>query len=413
MNDTNEIRRKVLEDFQIKKFCAYGFLKNLKFFEPYLIIYLMSKGIDLFFIGILIAVREIIINVFEVPSGLIADYFGRKKELYFCFSFYIVSFIIFFFADNFLIATAAMMFFGLGEAFRSGTHKAMIYTYLDSKNWQSEKVFVYGRTRSFSLIGSAISSAVGIILILTVPDDNYIFLFSIIPYILDLLLIMSYPKMLDKSDKKHDTSFKSMISDLINSFKLNKKLRNILVEEGMLEACISYIKDLIQPILEIIIVGSGIALISSLSAQDNLKVILGVVYAVLNLIGSVFSKKAYLIKNKAKSIDILYIIHIALAIICLLLAVFSNQYIAVCIIYVFIYALHSVRKPVYTDEIDNHMQKQARATMISVSAQLKSIFLMVFAPLLGFIADNFSISVVMIILSITFLLTARLLKFKD
>ena len=31
------------------------------------------------------------------------------------------------------MAALAMAFFGLGEAFRSGTHKAMIYTYLERK----------------------------------------------------------------------------------------------------------------------------------------------------------------------------------------------------------------------------------------------------------------------------------------
>ncbi len=80
-NALKNMKTEILADFQIKKFCAYGFLKNLKFFEPYLLIFLLSQGISLFQIGILIAVRETIVNLFEVPSGIIADYFGRKKEL--------------------------------------------------------------------------------------------------------------------------------------------------------------------------------------------------------------------------------------------------------------------------------------------------------------------------------------------
>ncbi|MFA6843531.1 MAG: MFS transporter, partial [Bacilli bacterium] len=75
----------ILKDKQIIKFSLYGFLKNLQFFEAYLIIYLTSNSISLFEIGILIAIREIIVNIFEVPSGLMADYFGKKKELCLCF----------------------------------------------------------------------------------------------------------------------------------------------------------------------------------------------------------------------------------------------------------------------------------------------------------------------------------------
>ncbi len=407
---STELQKDILKDFQIKKFCLYGLLKNLKFFEPYLLIYLMSNDINLFQIGILIAIREVIVNVFEIPSGFIADYFGRKKEMYFCFGFYIVSFIILFFADTFILAALGMAFFGLGEAFRSGTHKAMIYTYLDSKNWQSEKTFVYGTTRSFSLIGSAASSLLGIVLILSVPSDSYIFLFSVVPYILDLILIMSYPKFLDIADKKHDATFKDMAKDLVDSFRINKKLRNILIEEGIAEATFSYVKDLIQPILEIIIIGSGISMIASLSADDNLKIALGLVYAILNLFGSYFSKRAYLIKGNKTSLVCLFLIHIAYAISCALLAIFSGQYLIVCVIYVFIYILHSIRKPIFVDEIDNNIEKSNRATVISTSAQLKSLFLMIFAPILGLIADNVGIGLVMIILCILFIITSPLLK---
>ena len=407
---SEEIRKKILKDFQIKKFCLYGFLKNLKFFEPYLILYLMRFDINLFQIGILIAIREIIVNLFEIPSGIIADYYGRKKEMYFCFAFYIISFVFFFFTKTFFVAMLGMIFFGLGEAFRSGTHKAMIYTYLDHKAWQKEKTFVYGRTRSFSLIGSAISSALGIVLILSVPADRYIFLFSVVPYILDLVLIISYPNFLDMADKKSNASFKEMLSDLVSSFRVRRSLRNLLIEEGMAEATFSYIKDLVQPILELIIIGSGIVVISSLTADDNLKIVLGLIYAVLNLFGSFFSKKTYLIKGNKSSMQCLYIMHIALAGSLLVLALCLKSYLLVCVVYIFIYALHSMRKPLFVDEVDNHIEKSNRATVISASSQIKSLCLVVFAPILGFLANMFGIKVVMIILGIIFVVTIPMLR---
>ena len=407
MNNSN--KEAILKDYQIKKFCLYGFLKNLKFFEPYLIVYLMSNNINLFQIGILIAIRECVVNIFEIPSGFIADYFGRKKDMYFCFVFYIVSFVLFFFADSFAMVAFGMVLFGLGEAFRSGTHKAMIYTYTDSKGWQNERAFIYGRTRSFSLIGSAISSLCGIIIILSISADRYIFLFSVIPYVLDFILIATYPKFLDMADKKSNLSFKAMVVGVINSFRINKKMRCILIEEGMAEATFSFVKDLIQPILELIIIGSGVAIISGLSADDGLKVVLGLVYAILNLVGAYFSKKAYLIRGGRTSMECLRFIHIGLGILCGLLAIFSGQYILVCVIYILIYILHSIRKPLFVDEIDKHIDKSNRATIISASAQLKSIFLMVFAPLLGLIAETFGIGWVMLLLAAIFTATIPLL----
>ncbi len=129
----SQIKKEISLDKQIRKFSMYGFFKNLKFYEPYLIILLMSKGVSLFQIGILYAIREIVINIFEIPSGMIADIYGRKRELTICFIFYIVSFFLFFLTNGFLLATVAMFFYGLGDAFRTGTHKAIIYSYLEKK----------------------------------------------------------------------------------------------------------------------------------------------------------------------------------------------------------------------------------------------------------------------------------------
>ena len=406
-------QRDIRSDGQIKKFCAYGFLKNLKFFEPYLLIFLMGKGIGLFEIGILIAVREIIINIFEIPSGLIADYFGRKKELYFSFSFYIASFLCFFCTNSFSAALLAMVLFGLGEAFRSGTHKAMIYTYLDSRGWQKDKTFVYGRTRSFSLIGSAFGSLTGILLILWVPSVTLIFLFSIVPYILDFLLILSYPRFLDSADQTERPGIRQLLKGFGENFRRNRMLRNMLLEEGIFESTISFIKDLIQPILDAIIVGSGVVILSSLNAEDNLHVILGLVYAALNLLGSYASRKAYVIKGGQSNLKCLYGIHLLLAVSMAVLALVSRNPLPVFAVYLFIYILFNIRKPLFVDEVDEHIEKRERATILSVSSQLKSLFLMLFAPPLGLLADRFGISMVMGVLAVFFLLSLPLLRMKE
>ena len=406
----NRQQTEIQSDSQIRKFCAYGFLKNLKFFEPYLLIFLMGKGISLFEISILIAVREIIINLFEIPSGLIADHFGRKKELYFSFSFYILSFLCFFLTDSFFTAFLAMVLFGLGEAFRSGTHKAMIYTYLDSKGWQKEKTFVYGKTRSFSLIGSAFGSLAGILLIITVPSINLIFLFSTIPYILDFLLILSYPDFLDNADRSDKVKIMDQVKKLIADFRQNKTLRNLLLEEGIYESTVSFIKDMIQPIMDSIFIGSGLLLLTSLSAEDNLNVILGIVYAVLNLLGSFASRKAYRLKAQGNNIRCLFWLHLLLALSMAVLAAVCRNPFAVFAVYLFIYILFNIRKPVFVDEVDEHIEKSERATILSISSQLKSVFLMISAPLMGSIAERFGFSTLLCLLSLFFFLSLPLLK---
>ena len=147
-----------LKNRQYLKFCMYGFLKNLRFFDAFFILFLVDKGVSYTQIGILYAVREISTNLLELPSGILADSFGRKTSLAASFVFYISSFILFYLFNDFWIFLIAFMLFGVGEAFRSGTHKGMIMDYLKIKGWEDKAIYFYGHTRSWSQKGSALSA---------------------------------------------------------------------------------------------------------------------------------------------------------------------------------------------------------------------------------------------------------------
>ena len=120
----------IIKNSQYFKFCIYGFLKNLRFFDAFFILFLIEKGLPYTQIGILYAVREIFINIFEIPSGIIADTYGRKNALIGSFFVYIISFSVFYLSNDFWLLLIAFIIFGIGEAFRSGTHKGMIMDYL-------------------------------------------------------------------------------------------------------------------------------------------------------------------------------------------------------------------------------------------------------------------------------------------
>ena len=107
------------------RFSLYGFLKNQRYFEPFLYLALMENGLSFFVIGLLIGFREIIVNVFEIPSGAIADTFGRRKAMILSFVAYTGSFILFGLAHPVWMFFLAMFFFAIGDAFRTGTHKAL------------------------------------------------------------------------------------------------------------------------------------------------------------------------------------------------------------------------------------------------------------------------------------------------
>src|SRR5690554_3462665 len=144
-----------IRDRNITKFAFYGFFKNLRFFEPYIYLYFLAIGLSFFEIGLIISIRELSIYIFEIPTGFIADIWGKKKSMLLCFVLYIISFVVYYLSYSFWWLALASIFFGLGEAFRLGTHKALIFDYLDWKGISSRKTEVYGFTRSVSLYGKA------------------------------------------------------------------------------------------------------------------------------------------------------------------------------------------------------------------------------------------------------------------
>ncbi|QEE17651.2 MFS transporter [Promethearchaeum syntrophicum] len=399
------------------KFRFYGFFKNLRFFEPFLLIMLLdpSIGLSLFEIGLLISIREIFTYTFEIPSGVIADKFGKKRELLICFVFYIISFVFYFFGldpdiavSNLIFLVSASIFFGLGESFRSGTHKAMELLWMENEDLMDYKTHVYGSTRAYSLLGSALSAILAVFLKIFIPANKWIFLITIIPYILDFILIASYPSYMND----HQPITGGYWNQLKIGFKgvgptlKSKKIRKAIFSSAIYDAIYKTLKDYIQPIMVIFIsiflIQIGKDETDTETANIYISIILGGIYCIFYLISSLSSQNAFKLKklfHHAKtSMDILFDLF---ALILLLEALFMWIEIPMVIIflYLLIYVFENFRRPLAVDYMGEVIPKEERATILSIESQIKSISVLIFAPLFGFIAD-FSIPLLFLILAI-------------
>jgi len=345
---------------QIRKFELYGFLKNLKFFEPFLIVYLFSFEISLFQIGLLYSIREVIIYSFEIPSGVLADRFGKKNELILCFIFYIFSFTLFFIGGPYYIFVIGFVLYGFGEAFRSGTHKALIMDYLDYETLSVSKSEIYGKTRSRSLQGSMVSSFLAIIFVFVLPEIKYLFLIAIIPYLVDILLIISYPKYMNK---RLDTtfSFKKFLKDNVDSVVYSikdKEMRGLLYSSSTYNAWFKSVKDYVQPILVMMTV--SFVVISGITEDETVLIYLAVLYMVIFFISSLGSKYAYRFKPFMTEESITTYIWIPSAILMLTLGLFIENIVVVIIVFILFYLIFNIRKPLMIELIGDVCEKDKR-----------------------------------------------------
>jgi len=190
------------KDIQYYKFCLYGFLKNQRFFDPFLMLFFLEKNLLYMQIGVLYSIKMITRTILEIPSGVIADALGRRGTMIFSYAMYILSFLIYYWSRTYGLLIVASLVFGIGDAFRTGTHKAMIFEYLKYKSWEDQKVHYYGHTRSWSQVGSAVSSLIAAIIVFYSGRYTDIFLFTLIPYLIGLVLLASYPRILEGSGVK-------------------------------------------------------------------------------------------------------------------------------------------------------------------------------------------------------------------
>ncbi len=386
------------KDLQYAKFCTYGFLKNLKFFEAFLVLFFLEKGLNFLEIGILYSIREIVTNILEIPTGLIADILGRRKTMIQSFVAYIISFLIFYFSSSFALFVVAMFFFSIGSAFRSGTHKAMIFEYLKIKGWENQKVHYYGHTRSWSQMGSAISSLVAAGIVFYSGNYSLIFLITSIPYILDLLLMISYPKVLDGergsfSKDRILISFKDVLKNLLKSFsslEVFKAMGSLSLFSGYYKAS----RDFLQPIIKSLALGLPFFLY--FENEKRTALLVGFIYFFIFLLTSFSSRRSGRISDKFKSLTIPLNISLITGLGSGFLAglFYYLNYPAIAVVFFFpVFLVENLRKPMAVSLVTDLFEKNILATILSVESQAISLLAALIAPLIGWMADLYGLGI--------------------
>ena len=403
----------LVKNKQYKKFCAYGFLKNLRFFDAFLILFLLDKGMTYTQIGVLYAAREIITNLFEIPSGLIADIYGRKKSLAAALFIFILSFLIFWLSLNFWLYLFAFIIFGVADAFRSGSHKGMMMDYLKLNNWATYKSEYYGHTRSWSQRGSALSALLAGLLVFI--DGNYqnIFIYSVIPYAINFILILSYPQEIDRPKKKQEmkkTSFRNSFRALFSVLK-QKSVFKLVSTSAFHTAYLKALKDYIQAIM------LGIALllpgIKGIDIDRQNGIIIGILYFIIYLLTSFASQYSSVILKKAPT---------NLARKTLLLGLLFGAACGVFFIYdiwiwafvafTLIYIIENIRKPILTAFIADNVPNELLTSVYSSQSQLRTLFSAAIALVFGVLADIWGIGIALVLVSSIMLILTGFISYR-
>lgn len=210
-----------------KKLQAFHFLSSLHLIGGVLIpFYTMWGGLNMAQVMLLQSVFMLALFGFEVPTGAVADRFGRKATLVMSGLITAASLLLYTAAPKFELFLAGEVLFALGAALQNGADDALLVDSLKALGKEHELGSRISRQRMFSLAGLAVGSTLGGVLA-QFTDLRAPFLATAIPLVLSSLLAASLAEPPNLNGRKKSVE---LMKDGLRHFRQNRHLQLLSLE---------------------------------------------------------------------------------------------------------------------------------------------------------------------------------------
>lgn len=373
----------------IARFSLYGLLKNQRYFEPFVVLAMLDAGLTFAQIGIVVGLREFVVAALEIPSGAIADVLGRRRSMTFAFAGYLAAYLLLASAASWGDFAIGMAIIGVGDAFRTGTHKAMIFAWLAENDRTDDRVQVYGYTRSWSQIGSAVAIPIAAATVYATEQYAMVFLFSAVPAALNIVNLATYPQSLDGARQSRTLrDVATHLGSTLRSVGRDRVLRRLLLEAAAFGGTYKVLKDYLQPVVAGL--AASLVLLADSTQQRATAITAGGVYVVLYVVSAVASRRAHRVVARAGSpaAAAWWLWVGALVLYAGLTPALALGYPAAAVVgFIALAVLHNLFRPILVSRIDGLGERHAGATVLSVESQSTSVAAIVLAPALGWAVD--------------------------
>lgn len=204
----------------IKLLAWFNFFTDFKLYAPVAIIY-FARVSGSYALGMSIfAITQLAAAIFEVPTGILSDYIGRRKTVIYG-AISSVIFVIFYSFGSYWSLMFGAIFEGLARSFYSGNNQALLHDSLLEARQENEYHEYLGKTSSMFQIALASSAIAGSII--AQLSFALVMWISVIPQILALLI--SFQMVEPKVGKGESANIFIHTVEAIRFFLKNKKLR--------------------------------------------------------------------------------------------------------------------------------------------------------------------------------------------
>jgi MFS family permease len=364
-------------------------IKTSKWFNlvmPVVVLFYQDNNMGMQDIFILKAIYSIAVVFMEIPSGWMADVWGRKKTLIMGSILGSAGFLMYSFSYGFMTFVIAEIILGIGHSFVSGADSAMLYDSLKADNKTGKYTKEEGRITSVGNFAEAIAGVLGGFLAAISLRTPFYFQFIVAAIAIPAALTLVEPHI---NTSKHIHSVKKLVQNIRETLLTNQNLRISILLSALTGTATLTFAWLVQPFFKAI----------------NLPVeMFGIFWTALNLtvgVSSIFAHKIEAFLGRRNSLLVIIVL-IALG---YFLSGTMISYWGLAFLFLF-YLVRGLATPILKNYINQYTKSEVRATMLSVRNFIIRITFAVIGPLLGWITDHINLNYAFLLAGGIYLISA-------
>lgn len=370
-------------------------IKIAKWFSlvmPIIVLFYQDNDMGMHEIFLLKAIYSIAVVIMEIPSGWMADAWGRKKTLFLGSILGAAGFMIYSFSYGFWAFAIAEIVLGIGNSFVSGADSAMLFDSLKAANKTDNYTREEGRITSIGNFAEAIAGVLGGFLAAISLRTPFYFQFLVAASAIPAAIMLKEPGL---SISTQNQNIKSLVKNIRKGLRKSADLRISIYLSAITGTATLIFAWLVQPFFKNI--GFEVEAF-------------GILWTALNLSVGISSMYAYKVERKlGRKASVLLII--------LLLAtgyLLSGIWVTIgglSFLFLF-YLVRGLATPILKNYINLYTDSEVRATMLSVRNFIIRIAFIIVGPLLGWTTDNLSLNAAFILAGGIYIVSALLVSYK-
>ncbi|QTC41415.1 MFS transporter [Bacillus sp. V3] len=351
----------------------YLFFAQLFFDRALWVIYLGDKGMTFGEIGLLEALLHLAIVLFEVPTGMIADLYGRKISLIVGNLFSLLYALLMLVSGTFTVFTLAFLSMGLMVTFHSGAEQSFAYDTLKNAKREGEYTRIIGSMTAISLLSLSLAKFLGGFM--AEISWEWVYGSTIATHVLAVipLLFMKEPER----EKTEDIGGR-WYNQWVHQFKLGVRVwkNNRVIHRPV-------VLFILASAVMVIIVFYGQEYFIQLGFSS---VVVGAIFTIEGLLGVVMAKIAYKVEARFKFFNILHY-GLGLFLLFFILFIFASDW-AILLSFLFLAQLLSLFEPIFSSFVQGFLESNVRSTFLSLIGLMESFVIMISFPLFGYAIER-------------------------